>query len=247
MAGMYPDNESVEIFGKTVSWPGVGEDGKFTNGSFSDPEVRPSFIPAETVNLILDNLTELLTALGKTPDNTGTSQLKEALTAALSAKAPLAGPVFTGVPRVPNKTASAANDGTLIATEAQVAALQSAVDCKAGSASNGLSMSGTTISMLTSMTSTSDLPVGSFILIGKIHSQMTLDNFPLNGSVTPYVSGITGYNYITGYTLKVNKKDEEILGTALTGDWRVFGITRISDDAEIAESSATILLLRRVS
>ena len=35
-------------------------------------------------------------------------------------KAPIASPTFTGTPKVPSKTSAAANDGTLIATEAQV-------------------------------------------------------------------------------------------------------------------------------
>jgi hypothetical protein len=38
----------------------------------------------------------------------------------LEGHAPLANPIFTGIPKVPSKTAAAANDGTLIATEAQV-------------------------------------------------------------------------------------------------------------------------------
>jgi hypothetical protein len=117
---MYPDDQSIELFGEAVPWPGVGEDGKFTNGSFSDPEVKPSFIPAETLNLVLDNLSELLTSLGKAPNNADPSQLKAAVAAALALKSPLAGPVFTGVPKVPGKASAAANDGTLIATEAQV-------------------------------------------------------------------------------------------------------------------------------
>ena len=39
----------------------------------------------------------------------------------LAHKAPVESPAFTGTPTVPSKTAAAANDGTLIATEAQVA------------------------------------------------------------------------------------------------------------------------------
>jgi len=38
----------------------------------------------------------------------------------LDLKAPLANPTFTGIPKVPSKTSAAENDGTLIATEAQV-------------------------------------------------------------------------------------------------------------------------------
>jgi len=41
----------------------------------------------------------------------------------LNGKAPLASPTFTGTVKVPSKTTAAANDGTLIATEAQVKAV----------------------------------------------------------------------------------------------------------------------------
>lgn len=80
MAGMYPDNEELTIFGEKVQWPGVDASGKFTNGSFTDPLERPSFIPAETLNLILDNLGGLITKLGGTPDNTSATQLAELFT-----------------------------------------------------------------------------------------------------------------------------------------------------------------------
>jgi hypothetical protein len=89
MAGMYPNNETLELFGETVSWPGIDEDGKFTNGSFSDPAVRPSFIPAETINLILDNISGLLRALNKTPNNQSPDQLALAVEDALKQKAPM--------------------------------------------------------------------------------------------------------------------------------------------------------------
>lgn len=75
MAGMYPDNQELDIFGEKVQWPGVDSSGKFSNGSFKNPLEKPSFIPAETINLILDNLSELITKLGGTPDNTSTDQL----------------------------------------------------------------------------------------------------------------------------------------------------------------------------
>jgi hypothetical protein len=122
MAGLYPDNQSITIFGEDVVWPGLDpETGKFTNGSFTDPLVKPSFIPADTLNLILDNLAGLITALGGTPDNSSVTQVAAAIQAALALKAPLASPVLTGTPKVPNKTGAAGSDGTLIATEAQVA------------------------------------------------------------------------------------------------------------------------------
>ena len=80
MAGMYPDNEELTIFGEKVQWPGVDASGKFTNGSFTDPLEKPSFIPAETLNLILDNLSTFITKLGGTPDNTSATQLAELFT-----------------------------------------------------------------------------------------------------------------------------------------------------------------------
>lgn len=75
MAGMYPENEEITIFGEKVQWPGVDKNGKFTNGSFSDPHEPPSFIPAGTINLILDNLSGLITKLGGKPDNSSDEQL----------------------------------------------------------------------------------------------------------------------------------------------------------------------------
>ena len=77
MADMYPENQNVSIFGETVQWPGLNSDGKFTNGSFDDPLVKPSFIPAETLNLILDNLGGMVTKLGSTPNNTSAAQLAD--------------------------------------------------------------------------------------------------------------------------------------------------------------------------
>jgi len=88
MPGMYPDNQTLEVFGKTIEYPGVDKSGKFTNGSFSDPEDRPSFIPAETINLILDNLTAFLVFLGKTPNNHDANQLALAIKDALATKQP---------------------------------------------------------------------------------------------------------------------------------------------------------------
>ena len=75
MAGMYPENEDITIFGERVQWPGVDKSGKFTNGSFSDPHEPPSFIPANTINLILDNLSSLITKLGGIPNNSSDEQL----------------------------------------------------------------------------------------------------------------------------------------------------------------------------
>lgn len=85
MAGMYPENQELSIFGEKVQWPGLDKNGKFTNGSFTDPLEKPSFIPAETLNLILDNLGGLITKLGGTPNNTSTTQLAELFVSAATA------------------------------------------------------------------------------------------------------------------------------------------------------------------
>jgi hypothetical protein len=57
---MYPNNQVLELFGEQIEWPGMGPDSKFTNGSFCDPDVQPSLIPAQTINLLLDNLAALI-------------------------------------------------------------------------------------------------------------------------------------------------------------------------------------------
>jgi len=80
MPGMYPDDQVLEIFGETVAYPGLDPvTHKFTDGSFSDPLVKPSHIPAASMNLILDNLENFISGLGLTPDNTNQNQLLEAL------------------------------------------------------------------------------------------------------------------------------------------------------------------------
>ncbi|QQO10312.1 DUF5060 domain-containing protein [Breznakiella homolactica] len=76
MAGMYPDEQTIEIFGEEITWPGLDtETGKFTNGSFTDPSKKPSFIPAETMNLVLDNISSLITEMGGTPNTESIDQL----------------------------------------------------------------------------------------------------------------------------------------------------------------------------
>lgn len=82
MAGLYPENQELSIFGEQVPWPGVDSKGKFTNGSFTNPLEKPSFIPAETINLILDNLGELIKKLGETPNNATIDQLAKLFTSA---------------------------------------------------------------------------------------------------------------------------------------------------------------------
>jgi hypothetical protein len=77
---MYPNNQIISIFDEEVQWPGVDENGKFTNGSFTDPMVKPSFIPAQTINLILDNLEELIKKCNEAPNSTTNLQLAGLLT-----------------------------------------------------------------------------------------------------------------------------------------------------------------------
>ncbi|MDR1250177.1 MAG: hypothetical protein LBK63_12860, partial [Treponema sp.] len=77
MSGMFPDNQSIELFGEQVLWPGVDENGKFTNGSFANPLEKPSFIPAETINLILNNLEEFIKKCNGTPNSTTSMQLAD--------------------------------------------------------------------------------------------------------------------------------------------------------------------------
>jgi hypothetical protein len=80
MAGMYPENQVLTLFGEQVQWPGVGADGKFHNGDFNDPQSPPCYVPAETINLLLDNLSALITKCGGTPDSVSPSQLADLVT-----------------------------------------------------------------------------------------------------------------------------------------------------------------------
>ena len=84
MAGIYPDDESLNIYGQPVTWPGMDPDtGKFTNGDFADPLKKPSFIPAESINLILDNLSELIKSMSEDgPNNQAIDQLVKLFTSA---------------------------------------------------------------------------------------------------------------------------------------------------------------------
>jgi len=80
MPGMYPDDQIVEIFGEQVMYPGLDPvTHKFTDGDFFDPLKKPSHIPAATFNLILDNLENLISAMGLNPTNTDPDQLRKAL------------------------------------------------------------------------------------------------------------------------------------------------------------------------
>lgn len=86
MAGMYPENKEITVFGKTVKFPGVNAEGKFTNGDFKNPDVPPSYLDAETINLIIDNLNSLISHLGNSADNKNTDQLSRLFTVAAEAE-----------------------------------------------------------------------------------------------------------------------------------------------------------------
>ena len=75
---LYPTEEEITMFGEKMKYPGL-KDGKFTNGSFSDPKQLASFIPAETLNLILDNLGEAIKSVGLEPNNTDIDQLAKVI------------------------------------------------------------------------------------------------------------------------------------------------------------------------
>ncbi len=85
MAGMYPTNKEITSFGKTVKFPGVNASGKFTNGDFSNPDTPPSFLDADTINLIIDNLNSLIAHLGNSANNTSQRQLADLFTVAAAA------------------------------------------------------------------------------------------------------------------------------------------------------------------
>ena len=75
---LYPTEEEITMFGEKIKYPGL-KDGKFTNGSFSDPKQLASFITAETLNLILDNLGEAIKSVGLEPNNTDIDQLAKVI------------------------------------------------------------------------------------------------------------------------------------------------------------------------
>lgn len=79
MPDLYPTDKEITIFGEKVKYPGLDQNGKFTNGSFTDPKQLASFIPAETLNLILDNLSEAIKSVGLEPNNIDTDQLAKAI------------------------------------------------------------------------------------------------------------------------------------------------------------------------
>lgn len=85
MAGMYPENKEITVFGKTVRFPGVNAEGKFTNGDFSNPDVPPSYLDADTLNLVIDNLNSLISHLGSEADNKNADQLSRLFTVSADA------------------------------------------------------------------------------------------------------------------------------------------------------------------
>lgn len=85
MADMYPNNQEVTMNGEVVTYPGVDENGKFTNGDFNNPLKPPSFIPAESINLLLDNVGNFIKALGGTPNNSNENQISPAFSSFINA------------------------------------------------------------------------------------------------------------------------------------------------------------------
>ncbi len=85
MAGMFPTNREITVFGKTIRFPGVTDEGEYTNGDFDNPETPPSYIDAETQNLILHNLNNLIAQLGGVANNTDKDQLAALFTVAATA------------------------------------------------------------------------------------------------------------------------------------------------------------------
>ncbi len=76
---MYPVDENVVINGENQKYPGMGEDGKFLSGSPTDPLQKASYLPGETINLILDNISNVIAAAGMEPNNSGLTQLRDAI------------------------------------------------------------------------------------------------------------------------------------------------------------------------
>lgn len=72
---VYPTNETLP---DGSVYPGVDAKGKFTDGDASTG-VKASHLPAATINLLLDNLSDVITASGLTPNDTGADQLRKAL------------------------------------------------------------------------------------------------------------------------------------------------------------------------
>jgi len=76
---MYPVDEEIIVNGEIHKYPGMGEDGKFLSGSPTDPLQKASYLPGETINLILDNISNVIAAAGMEPNNSGLTQLRDAI------------------------------------------------------------------------------------------------------------------------------------------------------------------------
>ena len=166
------------------------------------------------------------------------------LQTSLNVKAPLASPVFTGEPKIPSKTTAATSDGTLIATEAQVA-------LKANLASpsfTGAPKVGTNPLAVVSTASDvneKSLPVGSIILV-RMQTASPNRNEVINGTssgigstAATYIcfgagAGTTEYWYTTGLPTG-----------AVFGTWRSSGSIAFSPTN--STSSLYFTLCRRVA
>lgn len=86
MAGMFPTNKEISVFGKKIKFPGVTDKGEYTNGNFENPDEPPSYLDADTQNLILHNLNNLIAQLsGKEANNTDRNQLAALFTVTATA------------------------------------------------------------------------------------------------------------------------------------------------------------------
>jgi hypothetical protein len=126
---MYPDDRTVSMFGEDVRWPCMGADGRFSNGDFGDPDEKPSMLPAETVNLILDNLERLVIKTGGQPNNISPGQIADAFSSGPEAKKAVARDE-NGRAKVAPRPPNVAPDENDIARHGEVRELENAVGAR---------------------------------------------------------------------------------------------------------------------
>lgn len=118
---VYPKNETLP---DGSVYPGVDAAGKFTDGDAAKG-IKASHLPAETINLILDNLEAIIRGALKTSNSTGAGQLDAAVKKLLSNHASLTGSSAHG-------STSAATAGQIVVRDAhgraQVAVPAAAAD-----------------------------------------------------------------------------------------------------------------------
>jgi hypothetical protein len=192
---MYPNNQDIEIFGEQVSWPGVDANGKFTNGSFENPMVKPSFIPAETVNLILDNLQSIITKCGGTPNATGVAQIANLITHLATA-----GSIIMRDPSGRAKVAAPVEDDDI----ARLADIISALENGGGSLGGQVNQLKETVKRVTPNGFGLYLPgrdLMSVLGVNSIPAAMTALRDRCNGTGEPDFSGLQIGDYLDGIDL----------------------------------------------